>query len=242
MSIFEQKYTNYRVMYTDDCSTDGTAEKVRELIREHNQEERCTLIVNNKNKGALYNLYTMIHSCPDTTIIVLVDGDDFLVHPYVLKAVENAYLSKDKEIWLTYGQFITAPYGDSRLGQIGFCEPMPEEVIKNNSFRYHKELPSHLRTFKAALFKAIKQEDLLYEGSFFSMTWDMAIMFPMIEMAGERHYCFREPLYAYNSANPLSDWRKDELLQLKLNNFIRNKERYTRLDQLPEAPITNNNS
>jgi len=32
--------------------------------------------------------------------------------------------------------------------------------------------------------KKIAKEDLMYEGKFFEMAWDLAFMFPMLEMAG----------------------------------------------------------
>jgi glycosyltransferase involved in cell wall biosynthesis len=232
ISIFQQNYNNYTIIYIDDCSTDGTSEKVKNLITLYNQSNRFQLIENGFNKGALCNIYEAVHTCPNNTIIALVDGDDWLVNAEVLNKINSIYSNKEKEIWLTYGQFIEAPHGNNHYGAIGFCKPISEEVIKNNSFRKEKKLPSHLRTFKAGLFKAIQKTDLLYENTFFAMTWDMAMMFPMIEMAAERHYCFREPLYAYNLCNPISDWRKNGSLQAHLEHVIRNKEPYERLEKL----------
>ena len=54
-------------------------------------------------------------------------------------------------------------------------------------FRDYVHMPTHLRTFYAWLFKKINLEDLLLDGEFFKMTGDQAILYPMIEMAGERH-------------------------------------------------------
>ncbi len=77
-SIFAQKYTNYRVVYVDDCSTDNTYELVNTYVKENGYQNKTTLIKNTKNKGALANLYDAIHSCDDSEIILMVDGDDWL--------------------------------------------------------------------------------------------------------------------------------------------------------------------
>ncbi|MDZ4124183.1 MAG: glycosyltransferase, partial [Hydrogenophaga sp.] len=44
LSIFLQKYNNYSIIYTDDCSTDGTAALVEAFIKQHKQEHRTTII------------------------------------------------------------------------------------------------------------------------------------------------------------------------------------------------------
>ena len=94
--------------------------------------------------------------------------------------------------------------------------------------------PSHLRTFYAGLFKKISQEDLLHDGAFYSMTWDMAIMLPMVEMASEGHVHFiPDVLYIYNHANPLSDHCVDAALQSRLCRIIRAKKKYEPLAQRP---------
>ncbi len=48
-------------------------------------------------------------------------------------------------------------------------------------------MTSALRTFKYKLWKNIKEEDLKNrEGKFYEAAWDLAFMFPMFEMAGEK--------------------------------------------------------
>jgi hypothetical protein len=62
------------------------------------------------------------------------------------------------------------------------------------------------------------------------MTWDQAMMFPMIEMAAERHAFISEPIYVYNMANPINDNKVDPQLQRDLEALIRAKPPYKRLD------------
>ena len=196
-SLLEQNYTNYHIIITDDCSTDGTGQAIQEYIEKHQLGHKVTLIRNKERRGALHNLYTMIHSCPNEAIIVTVDGDDRLSDPEVLSRLNTIYANP--KIWLTYGQYSEYPSGTK-----GFCSPMPEHIIKTNAFREHPDLPSHLRTFYSWLFKAIKLEDMLYNGEFYRMTWDCVMMLPMIEMAGERHLCIQDHImYIYNNARVL---------------------------------------
>ena len=68
---------------------------------------------------------------------------------------------------------------------------------------------------------------MLYEGKFFNVTWDLAIMFPMLEMASDGHIRFiPDVLYIYNADNPLSDIKQQRELQKRLEDVIRKKTRY----------------
>ena len=69
-------------------------------------------------------------------------------------------------------------------------------------------------------------EDLLYEGKFYPMTWDKAMMFPMIEMSGGNFKCIRDILYLYNDINPINDHKVDLELQRHLSDVIIAKEPY----------------
>jgi glycosyltransferase involved in cell wall biosynthesis len=224
-SVFTQDYSNYRVIYIDDASLDGTADVAESLIRDQAQEFRFTLIRNNIRKGGLCNLYDAVSRCADEEIIVNLDGDDWLANPYVLKIVNQAY--SNQNIWLTHGTLVEYP-----KNVLGWSIPIPRKIIKKNAFRTYR-CPSHLKTFYTWLFKKIDVEDLKVGGEFFPMTWDQAIMFPMMEMAGHRHAFISETLYVYNVANPINDNKVNANLQRDLEKLIRSKPRYTRLQEAP---------
>lgn len=223
-SIFSQQYDSYRVIYIDDCSIDRTYELVEAYIQERGLQERVTLLRNSHRRGALENIYNAVHSCKDWEVVVTVDGDDAFAHPDVLNLLDALYAKED--IWLTYGQFIEYPSGVR-----GFCEEFPSEVIKNNSFRKHGCPVSHLRTFYAWLFKKIRKEDLLYQGKFYPMTWDKAMMLPMLEMCGGRFRFVPEILYVYNFNNPLNDCRVNGELQAHLARVIMREKPYEPLKE-----------
>lgn len=220
-SVFDQKYQNYQIIYIDDCSSDKTANCVAQLVKEMGQEYRFTLICNKERRGALANLYDAIYSCNDDKIIVTLDGDDWLAHPNVLQRLNAIYSTQN--VWITHGNM-----KELRREKDGWCIPVPQEIVLKNAFRTFR-CPSHLRTFYAWLFKKIKPEDLKYNGEFFKMTWDQAMMFPMMEMAGERHAYIKEVLYIYNDITPLNDNKVNPQLQRDLETIIRHKPAYKTL-------------
>ncbi len=225
-SALSQNYPHFRIIYTDDCSCDGTGELVEAYLAQNDHDHKVCLIKNDTRRGALHNFYTMIHMTDDDDIIVVLDGDDWLPDNNVLTRLSNIYSSG--EIWLTYGQFKMHPSGIH-----GWASPMPHDVVANNDFRNFQHIPTHLRTFYSWLFKKINLEDLLYEGDFYPMTCDMATMYPMIEMAGERHKFVPEIMYIYNDQNSISDHHINKQLQSHLDQVIRKKDRYKRLERKP---------
>ena len=223
-SVFSQRYDNYRVIYIDDCSTDGTCALISQIIDEYQAWDRVLLIKNKNRCGALENLYNAIHTCHDHEIIATLDGDDYLAHPDVLTRVNQEY--QDPVVWLTYGQFQFAG-----SDQIGHCKSIPQDIFTKKGVRRLTSDVSHLRTFRAWLFKCIKKEDLLYKGTFYPVAWDKAMMGPMIEMAANGHYRFiPDVLYMYNFANPLGDARLRRGLQANLAEAIFKKPLYQPLD------------
>ena len=193
--------------------------QIQQCITEHNAWDRCTLICNKQRQGAMKNYYDAIHTVDDDAIIITLDGDDWLAHDQVLAYINKVYA--DHNIWITWGQFVEYPSMKK-----GFANDFSPEVVVTNSYRKHGMPVSHLRTFYAWLFKLIDKEDLMYEGDFYQMTWDKAMMAPMIEMAGGRYKFIDDILYVYNFSNPISDCRINGKLQVLLRDHIYAKTPY----------------
>ena len=221
MSVFKQDYSNYRVIYIDDASTDETAEEVVRLVKDQSQEFRFNLIRNSARKGGMSNLYHAVSGCANEEIILCLDGDDWLANSRVLKTLNETYSTGN--VWLTHGTMVEYPHY-----ALGWSIPIPEEIIEKNAFRTYR-CASHLKTYYVWLFKKIDPNDLKHEGEFFSMTWDQAIMFPMMEMAGKRQAFISEVLYVYNTTNPINDNKVNAKLQNDLESLIRSKPAYSRL-------------
>lgn len=229
-SVLGQDYENYRVIYIDDCSQDDTFYKAQDLIEKSGRSARFTLIRNEKNLGALANFYGAIHKCKDQEIIVALDGDDFFAHDGVLTKLNRVYTKED--VWMTYGNYLDYPTYKQSVVK---CKAIPKRVIRKNSFRRNPWVSSHLRTFYAALFKQIKLEDLLDQGDFFPMAGDLAMIYPLLEMAGNHSRFIPEILYLYNRSNPLNDHKKNFALQERCAQTIRKAKSYTPLKEFPQA-------
>ncbi|BDC34781.1 hypothetical protein Noda2021_07390 [Candidatus Dependentiae bacterium Noda2021] len=225
-SVLSQRYTNFEVVYVADAPTDGTETLVEEYFNTKTTPIKCTLIKNEKRSGALCNLYHAIHECQPHYVVVTVDGDDWLPDENVLTYLNDVY--SNRNVWMTYGQSLHYP-----SNRIGGARQIPDTIIQTNAHRDYEWVATHLRTFYAGLFQQIRQEDLMYENKFYSVTWDLAFMFPMLEMAGSHSRYIDRIMYVYNCNNPISDFRIAAQLQGAYEKDIRSKPRYMPLQSLP---------
>ncbi len=243
-SVCWQNSTNpYHIYYINDCSTDATGKLVEEYIKKNGLEEKVTLINNSVNIGGCANVYNAIHGhIADHKIVVMLDGDDLLPHNDVLLTLENYY--QDNELWMTYGSALAYP---SKEELWYMSSELPGEVLEKKKLREHAFITQHVKTFKAGLFKKIQKEDLYYKDEFMRVSWDIALMFPMLEMSapkdkgGKNHSAFvKEILYLYRTDNPLNDFRLRGDLQLKVDYYIRSLKPYKPIDSLDSEVVSIN--
>ena len=221
-SVFAQKYTNYRVIYIDDASTDGTAD----LVQQYVQDKRFTLIKNHQKNGPLACMAQAIFMCDKNEIVVDLDGNDWLAHDNVLSYLNQIYA--DPDVWMTYGQFSIFP----RFNK-GFANQVPQEVIEKNAFRSKGGDVTHLKTFYAGLFQLINKEDLLHEGKFIQKAGDLAYTLPILEMAGRHSRFVPDILYVYNSSEPRNDHKHSTPLEEEMDRLIRSRKKYQPLEEFP---------
>lgn len=235
-AVFSQEYENYRLIYIDDCSSDGTGDLVARYIKERGVEDRITLIRNKTRKRALANLYYAIHYCDDDEIVLTYDGDDWLAHNRVFSLINDIY-TENSDVWITYGQFKNWP-----IEKIGYSRKIPSDIVEKKLYRKSLWVPGQLRTFYAWLFKQIKLEDLVFDkteslqfqGYYFPANYDLAICYPMIEMAGNHYKFVSEVIYIHNTATLLNDFKVNRILQKEGASQIVNQPEYERLD----TPVT----
>ncbi|ELY4740867.1 glycosyltransferase family 2 protein, partial [Cronobacter sakazakii] len=75
-SIIRQTYTNWELIITDDCSSDGTIRLLKEFA---NKEPRIKLFFNDKNSGAGISRNNCIKNAKGR-FIAFLDSDD-MWHP-----------------------------------------------------------------------------------------------------------------------------------------------------------------
>ena len=216
-SIIKQAYKNFQVKIIDDCSTDSSYEIASSICSKY---KNFAIFKNKRRLGALNNIHNLLGlrvKHPSNTIDLLLDGDDYLYSGDVLNIIYEKYL--DSNCLITYGSHL------SSKGVQG--KKYPWLIRKLNLYRKYFWYASHLRTFRHDLWLSVNPNDLKNKnGQYFSVAWDLAIMFPMLEMAGNRQEFMKDLLYVYNDQNPISDHkirRKEQILAAK---EIRRKKRY----------------
>ena len=221
-SIKRQKYKNFTCTLIDDVSIDQSSDIIEKVIKD---DERFTLIKNLEKKYALANIVTAIDSlnCGNEEVIILLDGDDWLSSARVLDHLSKIY---DKDALVTYGSYVYNPGGQKGVEPSEY----PAEIIQTNAFRKDVWRASHLRTFKYGLWKKINKKDLKDEtGKFYEMTYDQAIMLPLLEMSSGRTAYIPEVLHVYNRQNPLNVDKIKAQKQFELATMIRNKKPYEKI-------------
>jgi glycosyltransferase involved in cell wall biosynthesis len=214
-SIMGQTYKNFTCYITDDLSNDSTKEIIKKTVL---NDKRFVLIENQTKlfQPGNYDQVLRTGNLDEDEICIEVDGDDYLPHSKVFENIFKIY--EDSDVWMTSGSF---RYHDNRPG---FARPpMTYENIRKQAFTL-----SHIRTWKKWLWNKIEQKDLKDDdGKYYSVAGDLAFMFPMFEMSGEKHYRFiSEVNYIYNESNPLNDHKVNMDLVVKTVNKIRNKNPY----------------
>lgn len=215
-SIKSQNFKDFKCYITDDISTDNSVKLVEEFCED---DDRFILIKNTEKFYQPGNYNQIIrgeYNIDDNEVCVEVDGDDWLPDNDTLGRIAKVY--EDDSIWIANGRFV---YSD---GRPGFAAP-PKNI---NNIRNEAFTASHIRTWRAFLWRNIKEEDLKdTKGVYYTVAGDLAFMYPMLEMAGESHYKFMMDInYVYNEQNPLNDHKVNIAKVSSYVREIRNKEEY----------------
>lgn len=218
-SVFSQNYENYRVIYIDDASDDGSFIHARDLIYDSGSMHRVHLIQNERPLGMIENLTQAIATCDDEEIVVLLGEDDFLAHEWVIQKLNQYFANPD--LWLALGQYMIFP-DFSRGPKESYFDPNIRDAASHLSFH-------QLKIFYAALFKKIDPTDLLYHGQFMPDSSEMAYMIPLLEMSKGHIECIDDVLYL-----TLAKTTKKSDMQSVCEVQIKDKRAYSPLNQLFE--------
>ena len=188
-SIVGQIYNNYEVYLLDDASDDDTLDI---LDIDHINIHR---IRRKKSIGAMENIYMALVELPiqDEDILLFIDGDDYLISDFAFQIINEKYNN---------GSLITGGRLINNYGQL--YQPFLYSKEEFEHLRVSKWINPHPKSFKYKLFKAFLKQDATAtnlkhaNGKFFTYTSDMALMFPLMEIAGFENIAFiSNILYCY---------------------------------------------
>lgn len=219
-SIMSQSFKNFKCYITDDLSTDNSIKLVEDLIQ---GDDRFILIKNTIKHYQPGNYDQVIRNnsnISDDEICIEIDGDDWLPDSKTLERINEVY--KDNNVWITNGSF---KYSNNNTGFSSKQENI--ENLRSVTFT-----ASHMRTWRAFLWRKINIEDLKDEnGEYWKVAGDLSFMYPMLEMATDEHYKFLTNInYVYNAENPLNDHKVNMDSVNVIVNKIRGKKKYSKLD------------
>ena len=109
-SILSQTYTNYQIVFVDDCSTDGSTFKVLEYITKfgkddynRNKLELVELEQKRYNGGARNEGY--LHLSDDVDYVYYIDSDDWLYNDHALEDINNKLQTKPDVLFVGLASF-----------------------------------------------------------------------------------------------------------------------------------------
>ncbi len=197
-SILQQNRDyDFGIALVDDCSIDGSIEQILKHL-EGSDVDVC--VVTNKNRNyAARNFYNVInlYTTNDESVIMELDGDDFLNGTEVLETLDRYYSAGALK---TNGSYKMFPDGQ---------EFMDEEAVKRNHALMDYANPwnldkcnawLHLRTSKRKLLRAVEINHFLDRNthSWLPDRHDAAIQPRVIELSEGKSVFVNEIIYNYD--------------------------------------------
>ena len=225
LSIAQQDYDNYVHILIDDCSDDNSFLVAEQTINSlsDNVKSKFRLIKNDENKGAIANQIEAVSYCKSDDIVILLDGDDWLINNNTIFHYYNDLYGQGYEF--TYGSMWSIADNIPLIAQ-----DYPIEVKKTRSYRDHHfnwKIPyTHLRTCLANYFPTLDVEKFKVDGKWMKSGHDNPLFYELIErIEPEKIYCNKEIVCNYNDANPLNDYKVSGDEQNKNANLSYKKDK-----------------
>ncbi len=225
-SVRSQTYRHWRAHVTIDRAGDSTFERA---LAARGGDERISITRNPERLFQMANIAGAIgrSGAEPGDIIVLLDGDDWLIDREAFALIDRTYAESD--CWVTYGSWVS-----NRSDRPGLWPPYAPGTT---DFRSEPWLATAVRTWKRWLFDLIDPADFRdARGNYLRSADDLACMFPLLEMATRartRH--IERPLMLYNFLSHHDPGRETALESERNADWIRSRPRYVALPAFTNA-------
>ncbi len=223
-SIVNQKENNFGIVLISDCSGDRSVQTILDYIQ--NLKIDICLVDNEDRKYASRNFYNVIHSLVqnDESVIIEVDGDDFLAGDHVLSTLNNYYKAGAIK---TNGSYEMYP-ADQTFTTKAQIEFNHQNYDTSRPWSIYCTSWLHLRTAKRHLLKKIELKYFLERKS---KKWlmdrhDSAIQPRIIELAGNKAVFVKEILYYYDVSGENHDHSTESQDQIILEDYKKMDKMY----------------
>lgn len=191
-SIVSQSYKNWSALFIDDLSTDGSYELLEKTVHclPLHHKEKISIQKNIEKCGEVVNTLNAVQATDDNTIIVRLDGGDWLVDNDILFILSQVYSDKDVDIAWTNHRWSYTNYNISG----------PINLMQGQTIYTHPWVTSHLKTFRCSRIKKVPKGNFLNsEGKYITIACDQAVFLPMIHTAiSENKKLVYIPICAYH--------------------------------------------
>ena len=209
-SLKSQTNDNWEAVFIDDMSDDDSIFMVNHC---GGSDKRITLIKNVEKKWALRNVVEVarMYQADKDTIIANLDADDSLCNVNTVDLLLSEYKEDVDTVW-------TAHKWD--INGMNISREIPQNV---NPYQY-QWCTSHLKTWRATLFKQITVENFKdLDGKWFVRGYDQALYLPLLYLSNKKKFlnevCY---LYRINSSSiKTRDW--NEKIQLDTVRLVRSR-------------------
>lgn len=226
-SVIDQECKDWTACIVLDPSDDDSYEVA---CRVSNGDDRIKLCYNSHQAFATANIINSIKGqpCQDDDVIVTLDADDWFASTSTLSIVKR-YYDAQPELLVTHGSWVSYPNPAANTNNFPYSTEDWQKGVRKVNWR-----ASHLRTFKYKVWKHVKEDDLKGpDGIFARVAWDLAIMFPMLELSGYNRVKFiPELLYVYNQETPYNDGKMRLKEQMLFADYFAAKKPYDYLENL----------
>ncbi len=206
---------DFGVVLVNDCSEDKSIEKIIESLTGSGVD--ACVVTNKKRNFAARNFYNVVnlYTTDDESVIIEVDGDDFLNGTDALNILDGYYQAGALK---TNGSYKMYPDGQNFMGE--------EDVQRNHELMDYTSPWAldkcnawlHLRTSKRKLIRAVEINHFLDRNthSWLPNRHDAAIQPRIIELAEGKAVFVKEVIYNYdisgdNHDHDNDDWEEEHL-------------------------------
>lgn len=226
-SIISQQYNKYKVIIIDDNSSDKTVAVINSFLDSYPYFKDKFIFIQNDNRiGPLANhIKALDHEeINEDDIVLHLDGDDLLTTSSCLKLINKCYTDNPKHL-VSYGNY------ESTTNR-NICKPWSKGISVKEYIYPIGWIFSHVRTFKYKLWKYIDKDKSFYDksGNVFSSAGDVAIMKPVLELAGRHRTMFiPKKIYYYRDNLPTNEHHINFNDQIRCALEIKDKPQYNTL-------------
>lgn len=226
VSVATQSYQDYIHILVDDASTDDSYQIAQDCIAScpSHIQQKFVLLQNDINQGAVYNQHQALEWCKnnhvsDHAIVLLLDGDDWLVNRNDVFEKINQHFESHVEF--SYGSCWSLADNIPLVAQE--YPPAYKLARAYREYKFNWIIPyTHMRAFRFHLYNVVDQtlwKDK--EGNWWKAGGDTAVFYSLIECADPHNVKVQqEILVNYNDLNPINDYKINNQQQLETAHAV----------------------